>query len=80
MQEDKENMEKELQVWRTEASKWCEQLANEVQAHSLLDTSPVTSIDEQIEKHKFSIKQLQRQILLNNEKIAGMVHLVIGYM
>lgn len=71
-------MQKELQIWRSEASKWGEQLAKEFQAFNLLDNTPLTTLDEQIERHKLSIKQLQRHILANGMKITGMVDLVIG--
>lgn len=71
-------MHKELQIWRSEALKWGEQLAKELQANHLLDDTSLTTLDEQIEKHKLSIKQLQRHILANNTKIAGMASLVIG--
>lgn len=71
-------MHKELQIWRSEARTWGEQLAEEVQSDGALDNAPLVAMNEQIHKRKVSIKQLQRKIVVNNEKIAGMLNLVIG--
>lgn len=77
-QEDKENMQKEVAFWRSEASKWEELLAKETRANSLLEEDPSTSLESQINRHRKSIAQLQQQVLLNSEKIEGMANLVIG--
>eukprot|EP00892_Ulva_mutabilis_P005386 jgi/Ulvmu1/3219/UM015_0260.1 len=78
LQEDKENMKKELQVWRSEAERWGEQLAEEKHTWASLDKTPLTTLDDQIQKRKVSIGQIKRRILSNDDRIAEMLNLVIG--
>jgi peptidoglycan hydrolase CwlO-like protein len=80
VQEDKENMQKELQSWRSEASRWQQRLHSaERGAHaSATEQAAVDSISEEIGKRKHSIKLLKRQIVENENKLAHLLAVVIG--
>jgi hypothetical protein len=79
LQEDKENMQKELQVWLSEGQHWGKQLAEELQqAKEQTDTQHIAQMDEEIANKHAQIKQLKRQIIQNEEKLMKMMSLTIG--
>lgn len=79
VQEDKENMEKELQVWRSEGQLWGKQLSEELlQAKVEHDTQEISLLDEDIAKKHAQIRQTKRQIIKNEDRLMSVMSLTIG--
>jgi hypothetical protein len=80
MQEDKENMRKELHAWRAEAELWHKQLSAEETSckPEASDLNAVDALTREIDRKRASIKHLKRRIFENEVKMMGLVDLVIG--
>ena len=79
VQEDKENMQKELEVWRSEGQHWGKQLAEELlQSKAENDTQQISQLDEEIARKNAQIRQLKRQILQNEDRLMSVMSLTIG--
>lgn len=69
-------MQKELQVWRSEGRHWGKLLSEELlQAKTDTDTQQVSLLDEEITKKRAQIRQLQRQIIQNEDRLMSVMSL-----
>lgn len=79
LQEDKENMRKELRAWRVEADFWHKQLSAEENSRKPeANDRAVDALNREIEKKRASIQQLKRRIFENEAKMMALVDLVVG--
>lgn len=73
-------MQKELQVWRSEAILWQERLEGEMrqQADTSGEQAQLAALDEQVKKRASGIKMLKRQVIENEKTLSQLVNLLIG--
>jgi hypothetical protein len=80
VQEDKENMQKELQAWRSEAGLWQQRFSIESQGVQISSTeqASVDALAVDVARKLASIRLMKRQMLENEAKLANLLNLAIG--
>lgn len=73
-------MQKELQTWRNEASRWQQRLHGSGQAagEASLNRAALDTLNDEIAKKQNSIKLLKRQAITNEKQLSDLLDVVIG--
>jgi hypothetical protein len=80
MQEDKGNMKKELQTWRSEAAIWEKRLSGMDQGGQAGagERAALDTVQAEITKKLHSVKLLKRQVIENEAKLSSLLDVVVG--
>ena len=80
VQEDKENMRKELQGWRAEAEVWqaCLERERGGREEGRSDSAALDALARDVVKKRAAVSLLKRQVLQNEARMAELVDVLIG--